>query len=66
MWLHLDTHNQKHNEYLLEYVPSVRYVVGFFTPDGKFIWHNGFNSFEEAERMVNYLNGGNGKPYDCT
>lgn len=63
MWCYLDTHNPIHAKYILQYSTTVRYVVGFFTPDGKFVWHNGFENYMEAERLVNYLNGGNGSQF---
>jgi hypothetical protein len=50
--------------YVLQEFERGLYTVGFFVTGGRFITHCSLNNREMAERMVNYLNGGNGFPFD--
>ena len=59
MWCYLDTHDPVQAKYINFYTSAMRYHVGFFTPDGRFVWHNCYESWAEAECRVHYLNGGN-------
>lgn len=46
--------------YVIQSFEKGLYTVGFFAPDGKWHPHADYTSIAEAERMVNYLNGGKG------
>lgn len=58
MWVYLDCTDHSQMEFVNHPSTSLRYIVGFFTPTGQFIWHNAFDSWADAEKQCNYLNGG--------
>lgn len=62
MWCYLDTSDPEQAQFVSRIVPDIRYVIGFFAPNGNFIWHYGVNKPNDAEHEVHYLNGGYEEP----
>lgn len=50
--------------YIVQQLERGLFTVGFFNPAGGFVPHCDTNNRVMAERIVNYLNGGNGFPFD--
>jgi hypothetical protein len=50
--------------FLLKQLNSFVYEVGYYGPEGRWEVYCSLDSRSMAERTVNYLNGGNGFPFD--
>jgi len=45
---------------------GTEYTVGHYAPGGTWVPHSTYGSHSDAGRLVNYLNGGTGAPFDVS
>lgn len=58
MWVYLDASDIDQLKYIIRASSTFKYHVGFFTPNGEFIWHFAYDTVQKAELECHYLNGG--------